>query len=215
MSHARTAPAARALGAVAIVAAALLFTACQPEPAATPSAEPEPTTSLSPRPPGPSPTPIETQAPDVAFAVPATCEEIYSATMLGRLEVENPPLNHPDVTMLSTQNVDLLEIIGGGAATIRCSWGTPSEFGLATNVTVVDDEQAEAIEAELMVSGHACQPLGEGTICRIDQKGVTLDDEEYASGETHFVGGGGWVSTAWINFAPEGYTEDIVDTLWG
>lgn len=213
MSHARTAPAARALGAVAIVAAATLFTACQPEPAGTPSAEP--TTSLSPRPGGTSPSPIESQAPDAEFALPAACEDIYSATMLGRLEVENPPLNHPNVTMLSTQNVDLLEIIESGAPTIRCSWGTPSEFGLATNVTVVDAEQAETIEAELMASGHACEPLGDGTICRIEQKGVTLDDEEYASGETHFVGGGGWVSTAWINFAPEGYSEDIVATLWG
>ena len=49
----------------------------------------------------------------------------------------------------------------------------------------------------------------------MEQKGVTLDDEEYTSGETHYIGGGGWVSTAWINFHPDGYTEDIVDTLWG
>ncbi|MGA7147799.1 MAG: hypothetical protein WBX17_04820 [Microbacterium sp.] len=213
MSHARTAPAARALGAVAIVAAAALFTACQPEPAATPSAEP--TTSVSPRPGGASPTPIESQTPDAEFALPAACEDIYSATMRGRLEVENPPLNHPDVTMLSTQNVDLLEIIDSGAPTIRCSWGTPSEFGLATNVTVIGTEQAATVEAELMASGLACEPYADGTICRIEQKGITLDDEEYASGETHFVGGGGWVSTAWINFAPEGYSEDIVATLWG
>jgi hypothetical protein len=111
--------------------------------------------------------------------------------------------------------VDLLEIIDSGVPTIRCSWGEPSEVGLATNVTGIDAEQAEAIEAQLMASGLACEPHADGIICRIEQKGVTLDDEEYASGETHYLGEGAWVSTAWINFAPEGYTEDIVATLWG
>ena len=36
-----------------------------------------------------------------------------------------------------------------------------------------------------------------------------------AGGETHYVGDGAVVTTAWINFAPEGYTEDVVATLWG
>jgi hypothetical protein len=135
--------------------------------------------------------------------------------MRAGLESENPPLNDPGVTMLSTQNVDLIQIIDGGAPTLRCTWGKPSEYGLATNVTAVDNDQAERVEAELAESGFDCGALGDGTICRIEQKGVTLDDEEYTSGETHFVGPGGWVSTAWINFSPDGYTEDVVATIWG
>jgi hypothetical protein len=214
MPHDRRRLTARAVTAVTVLGlAAALTVACQPEPAATPTSEPTPT--VSPRPGGPSPTPIETELPDDAFTLPAACEEIYSPAMLAQLESENPPLNDPGVTMLSTQNVDLLEIIDGGAETIRCSWGMPSEFGLATNVTVIDAEQATFVEDELVGSGFACEALGEGTVCRAEQRGVTLDDEEYASGETHYLGGGGWVSTAWINFSPEGYTEDIVATLWG
>ena len=205
------------IGAVAVIAIGGSIVGCRPEP--EPSAEP--TTSSSPTSTviaTPTATPIATPTPTAtasAFAVPATCEEIYSAAMLASLKDENPPLNHAGVTMLSTQDVDLLAIIDGGAPTIRCSWGEPSEFGLATNVTVVDSGQTAFVSEQLAAGGFACEPLGEGTICSMEQKGVTLDDEEYASGEVHYVGGGGWVSTAWINFAPDDYTEDIVDTLWG
>jgi hypothetical protein len=52
-------------------------------------------------------------------------------------------------------------------------------------------------------------------VCRIEQKGVTLDDNEYTRGETHYIADDALVTTSWINFAPEGYTEDIVATLWG
>lgn len=212
--HDRRRIAVRSLSAVAVLAiAAALSAGCRPEPA--PQATTDPTPSVSITPTGQTPTPIETQLPDAGFEVPAACEEIYSAAMLDFLEAENPPLNDPGVTMLSTQDVDLIQIIEGGAPTIRCSWGMPGEYGLATNVTSVDAAQAAAIQLALAESGFACEPLGEGTVCRFDQKGITQDDEEYASGETHYVGGGGWVSTAWINFTPEGYTEDIVETVWG
>lgn len=212
MLHDRHRIAVRALGAVAVLAVAAAFTvACRPEPAATP----EPTASVTPRPPGPTPTPIETELPGADFEVPAACEDIYSAAMLDSLEADNPPLNDPGVTMYSTQNVDLLQIIDGDAATLRCSWGMPGEYGLATNVTAVDADQAALVEQQLGASGFECGALGAGTVCRIEEKGVTLDDEIYNGGETHYIGGGGWVSTSWINFNPDGYTEDIVDTIWG
>lgn len=201
------------VGAVVLIAAATSTAGCQPEPDATPTSTTAASPSVSAA--TPTATPAATEPPADAFVVPETCEEIYSTAMLGNLEDENPPLNDPEVTMLSTQDVDLLEIIEGGAPTIRCSWGEPSEFGLATNVTSVDTDEATFIGDQLVASGFECEPLGDGTVCRIEQKGVTLDDEEYTSGETHYVGGGGWVSTAWINFAPDGYTEDIVATLWG
>ncbi|MFE7846455.1 hypothetical protein ACFUTX_14820 [Microbacterium sp. NPDC057407] len=201
-------------GGLALAAAALLVAGCQaaaPEPQQTADATP----SVSPRPPGATPTPIETQTPGATLEVPESCDDIYSGEMRAALESENPPLNDPGVTMLSTQNVDLIQIIDGGAATLRCTWGVPSEFGLATNVTALDADQSETVARELGESGFDCQPLGDGTVCRMEQKGVTLDDKEYTSGETHYVGEGGWVSTAWINFSPEGYTEDIVATIWG
>ena len=201
------------IGCLALVAVAVVAVGCRPEPGGTPSSSPsitmkEPT-------PDPSLSPIETQKPQADFDVPADCTQIYSAAMLAQLQTANPPLNDPGVTMLSTENADLLEIIHGGAPTLRCSWGKPSEYGLATNVTGIDAEQASAILAALPAAGFGCEAMGEGTVCRIEQKGITLDDKEYTRGETHYVGGGGLVTTAWINFAPEGYTEDVVATLWG
>lgn len=202
-----------AIGCVALAALAVVVAGCRPEPAATPSSSPsitvkEPT-------PAPSVSPIETEKPQAGFELPASCEQIYSAAMLASLQSANPPLNDPGVTMLSTENADLLEIIHGGAPTLRCSWGKPSEYGLATNVTVIDADQAEAVLAALPAAGFGCEALGDGTVCRIEQKGVTLDDNEYTRGETHYVGDGAVVTTAWINFAPDGYTEDVVATLWG
>jgi hypothetical protein len=49
-----------------------------------------------------------------------------------------------------------------------------------------------------------------GAPCRLN-----LDDEEVEFGETRFLRGDGRVSTAWVDFTPEGCTEDIVSTLWG
>ena len=149
------------------------------------------------------------------IALPTECEQIYSPQMLASLTAQAPPLNDPGVTMLSTQNAELLEILHSGLPTIRCSWGAPSEFGLATNVSIVDAAQSAAIAAALRGAGFGCEQHAGGTICRADKTVITQDDEQVRQGETHFVRGNGWVSTAWINFAPTGYTEDIVGTLWG
>ncbi|GAA5100864.1 hypothetical protein GCM10025760_38750 [Microbacterium yannicii] len=202
-----------AVGCVALIALVVVVSGCRPEPAATPSSSPSIT--MKDTTPSPSVSPIETQKPQADFELPTACEEIYSDAMLASLQSANPPLNDPGVTMLSTENADLLEIIHGGAPTLRCSWGQPSEYGLATNVTVIDDDQAAAILTALPAAGFGCEALGDGTVCRIEQKGVTLDDKEYTRGETHYVGDGAVVTTAWINFAPDGYTEDVVATLFG
>lgn len=190
------------------------LTACAPEPAA-----PTPSASASSPVATPTPTPVATPTPTATSAadiqLPATCEQIYSAAMLASLDSANPPLNDPGVTMHSTQNAGLLETLSSGIPTLRCSWGTPSEYGLATNVSIVDAEQASAIRQTLDTSGFGCEEAMNGTICRIEQKTITLDDKEVTFGETHYLRGNAWVSTSWINFAPAGYTEDIVATLWG
>jgi hypothetical protein len=201
------------MGCVAVAAVALIATGCRPEPSATPSSSP--TVTLKEPTPSPSMSPVETEKPQASFEVPGSCEQIYSAAMLAQLQSANPPLNDPGVTMLSTENADLLELIHSGAPTLRCSWGQPSEYGLATNVTAIDAKTAADVAAALPAAGFGCEALGDGTVCRIEQKGVTLDDEEYVRGETHYIGEGGLVTTAWINFAPVGYTEDVVATLWG
>ncbi|WP_191906763.1 hypothetical protein [Microbacterium lushaniae] len=42
-----------------------------------------------------------------------------------------------------------------------------------------------------------------------------LGDAEYVRGETHALRDGLWVATGWLNIAPDGYSEDILDTVGG
>jgi hypothetical protein len=198
----------------ALVAASVLFSACRPEPVPSPTAaEPSPSVTVAEPSPSPAPTPTPT-ATAVGFALPKACQDIYSATMLASLNAANPPLNDPGVTMNSTQNADALELLTSGIPTIRCSWGKPSEFGLATNVSVVDAAQSAAILSALRSAGFTCDQVWSGTRCVTEQKMVDQSDKEVTLGETHFLRGTGWVTTAWVNFAPAGYTQDVVTTLW-
>ncbi|MDQ1129142.1 hypothetical protein [Microbacterium sp. SORGH_AS_0888] len=41
-----------------------------------------------------------------------------------------------------------------------------------------------------------------------------MDDKVVTRGETHFLRGNGWITTSWVDDQPDGYTEDIVATLW-
>ncbi|GAA5203840.1 hypothetical protein GCM10025773_35650 [Microbacterium jejuense] len=208
-----------AVGVAALLLIAGAATGCRPEPGpgatSTPGDVPSNTPTLQIKTPTPDPSISPTDKPQAGFEMPQSCEEIYSPAMLAQLQSANPPLNDPGVTMLSSENADVLEIVHSGAATLRCSWGKPSEYGLATNITTIDAAQGATVQSALQSAGFGCEPLGDGTVCRIQQSGVTLDDNPYTRGETHYIGDKALVTTAWINFAPQGYTEDVVATLWG
>jgi len=207
--------AARAVAVTAVILAAVaLTTACRPEPG--PGTTPTPTVTLTPtKAPPATPEPVETNLPDAGFSLPEQCEQLYSAEMLAALNAQNPPLNDPGVTMHATQNAGALELLSSGIPTIRCSWGRPSEFGLATNVSVITAEQSTALVEALQRSGFGCESAWDGTLCLIEQKTIDLDDNEVTLAEAHFVRDDGWVTTSFINFQPDGYTQDIVSTLWG
>lgn len=217
-SAARSSSRAATLIVLGIVVAGSLA-ACAPEPApsastSAPSSAPSDAAPSSPAPTSaePSATPSDAVAADIEL--PAACPEIYSPTMLETLNRDTPPLNDPGVTLLTTEITTGLEIIDV-APTIRCSWGQPSGFGLATSVTIVDADQSEVLLQALLDAGLACEDQRGGTLCRIqgdDREGETI---VASFGETHFLGGNGWVATHWINVDPEGYSEDIIDTLWG
>ncbi|GAA1468559.1 hypothetical protein [Microbacterium thalassium] len=200
--------------AVLVLAGGLCLagTGCQPEPAPTPTPTSTPsaaaTTAVT-----QTPTPIETEKPQ--DALPASCEDAYSAGMLATLTQQIPPLNDPGVTMLSTQNVDLIELLDSGIPTIRCSWGGPSEYGMATNISIIDAGQSQAVLTTLQSTGFACQTYADGWLCSIEERGITFDDQEYSNGEFHYVSDGAWVATSWLNFDATGVTEDIVQHLWG
>ncbi|MDN3495540.1 hypothetical protein QL996_06345 [Planococcus sp. APC 4015] len=194
-----------ALGVVALMTAA-----CAPEPApsASGSVSASPTAS-------PSSSPSTTPAPDESFGFPASCDDLYSPEMRATLEADVPPLNDAGTTMVSTENAEALEALGAATQTIRCSWGPPSERGLATNVTAVTAEQRESLATAFAQNGFSTEDVDGGTLHRIAQEVITLDDELVTKGEIHYLRDGVWVSTRWINVEPEGYTEDIIASLWG
>ncbi len=204
--------------AVAAAAAAVLclgLVGCQPEPVATSAPTPSSSASASPSPsPTGSPSPTETAEAGEEIALPAGCEQIYSPEMLAALQ-QRAPLNDPGITMTSTQNVGALEVLTSGVPTLRCTWGAPNETGLATNVSIVDPAQSAAVVDALAGSGFTCEPIDGGTVCRFERTVITQDDVQVSLTETHVLRGNAWVSTATVDFEAEGYSEDIVATLWG
>ena len=105
-------------------------------------------------------------------------------TMLASLNAANPPLNDPGVTMHSTQNVDALELLNSGIPTLRCSWGQPSEYGLATNVSVVDAARSQRrCSMTLRAAGFALpERVATAPSARSSRRTVDLDDNEVDAG---------------------------------
>ena len=206
--------ASRTLGtavAVGTVALALALTGCVPEPGPGASNSPVPGASQSPSNAPSSPAPTPSAAGEDLEALPGDCEALYSPAMLQSLTEANPPLNHPGVTMDSTEVVAGLELLGSGVPTLRCSWGGPSGYGLATNVTLVTPEQAEVVTAALREGGFACVETGAELRCEMTK---AFEEPKVTTGETHVFRANVWVSTRWINFNPTGYTDDIVAQLF-
>jgi hypothetical protein len=201
---------ASAFAGVALVVAALAACATPPEA----SVSTPPTTSSHP----PSSAALSSPAAlaeheATALVLPAACEDIYSDAMFAHLTATAPPLNDPGHTTPSTELAAGREVLDV-APSLRCTWGGPSEYGLSTNVTIVDAAQSTSVEQAAVESGMTCKPHAGGTICRTWED-FFVDGELYATvGETHYFRDNGWVATHWTNFAPEGYTEDIVATLW-
>ncbi|MCR2815987.1 hypothetical protein [Microbacterium jiangjiandongii] len=196
--------------------------ACQPEPSAsepsgaTPTSTPTAGTAKPDATPDatPEPTPSAT-VPAQDIALPASCDDIYSSAMRGELEANVAPMNDPGVTMPSTQNADALALLESGVPTLRCTWGYPSEKGIATTVALIEPAAASDLVAALRNAGFACGEAQGGTLCRFNETLLSYDDKLVEKGETHFFRGNGWVGTVWLNYGPEGYTEDIASMIWG
>ncbi|OZD55463.1 hypothetical protein CH252_06250 [Rhodococcus sp. 06-1477-1B] len=196
------------LGGVALVAIGTL-TACVPE--AAPGDRPSSSAAGASSAPAGSATPSASPSP-TGTALPASCDDIYSAGMRATLTADVPPLNDPGVTLLSTDQAPLLELLDV-VPTLRCSWGEPGDKGLSTNVSVVTAAQADTVRGTLSSSGFGCETDGDATVCRLEQRGVSLDDKPYERGETQAVSGGYWITTSWVNIDPDGYTKDILAVL--
>ncbi|MFB8893709.1 MULTISPECIES: hypothetical protein [Microbacterium] len=199
-----------------IAAVALLATAC-----ATPAggtASPAPTESAATRSPEPTPSatpsPIETQATNEEIGLPSSCDDIFTGELRATLEAELPPLNDPGVTMYSTENAEALTVLESGVPSLRCTWGTPSDRGVATTVSIVSPADAKLITDSLTSSGFAAEEASGGEYFRTSQQTLSMDEQVVELGETHFFRGNAWIATRWVNYSPDSYTPGIVAQLW-
>lgn len=178
-----------------------------PDPIATPEVSTPPVT---PSPPPTTPPPVVPPDPDAAV-VPGDCSGLYSDSMYTYLSVdEELPLN--DGTALEppfskTETVAAHQI---GLPGLVCTWGSAGHFGLLTQANEVTVAQATAALGALRSAGYNCYEQSLGTRCTLKDAG---DGETW--GESHFLRGNVWLCTFWSNFAPTGYTADMVATLWG
>lgn len=207
----------RRLAAVAlplVMLGALAACAQSPDGAAPSSsgpASPAPTETTE-----PAPTDTATPTADPAgFAVPDACEDVWTPEKFQELAASTV-LNDPGITMLSTEVVEGLEVLDV-APHLRCTWGTPSEWGIATTVAAVDATQTATIVDALGMEGFVCT---EGTVQRCERSQTSPSDTPGAPdvtlGETHLIGEGGWVATHWLNAEVEpGYSDSIAAQLWG
>ncbi len=203
--------------AVALASLALVVTlsGCKPEPVlptATPL-DPSPSATTLPAPtPTVAPTPPTPPAADIAL--PASCEDVFSADMRATMEASGLPLNDPGLTMLSTELVDGLEIMDT-APTLRCTWGYPSEVGIATNVTLVSPEETGRLVAAYQGRGLVCEERAGGETRCEARSTSTSELGEMSFGEIEVFRGNAWITTRWLNADVPDYADDIVQTLWG
>jgi hypothetical protein len=162
---------------------------------------------------GARPVPAETAAAADAAPRPTDCRQVYSPEMIASLEATGLPLNDGSVAdSLGTIDPELSALITADA-TFKCSWGSAGDYGLNTNITQVSEETSTTVLDRLTALGFECAQESQGTRC---VKSETISDElgTNRTGESHFVRDGVWIATHWVNFAPTGYTQDIVSTLW-
>ena len=95
---------------------------------------------------------------------------------------------------------------------LSCRWVSPagpSGSGVSTSVVWVTEEQSAAVEARLPALGFECYEELEGLRCITE---TSTDTDTY--GQSHFLRGGIWLATQWVNAGPDGYTHDMVNTIW-
>lgn len=175
------------------------------------SATPAETSTATPVAPSATPDPAAGAA-----VIPPSCESIYSPGYLETLRATPGVVLNPEWTAtpgqatLGTQEATLLPLLESREH-LDCFWVAPgggSGMGLSTSVSLAASDEQASLVAQLTAAGFGCTEQSGGTRCAVERT-----DEFALWGETHFVGGGLWIATFYVDFAPDGYTDDIVKTL--
>lgn len=197
-----------------LVVAAAVWVVFSPRPESTPEVDPyaRPVPAAIPEP-APVTPPTATLLPGTPK--PASCDEIYSPTMLsafGDLALNPAWTAEPGADVRDgAEDPELLAIINASEH-LSCRWVSPvgaSGSGVSTNVVWVTAEQTAAVEARLRALGMECYEELEGLRC-ITETNTETDN----FGQSHFLRGGIWLATVWVNAGPDGYTHDMVGTIW-
>lgn len=172
-------------------------------------------------PPRPSPAavapavPVEV-APPPSPLIPADCAGVYSRDWEAEFDFElalNPEwLQQPGAELWGTNDPAALELMRERSS-LQCAWVLPEgggDVGIITNLSTVTAEEESTVVDALAAAGLECYAEEGGTRCIVEES-----TDAGASGESHFVREGVWIGTRWANLSANGYTLDIVGTIFG
>lgn len=200
----------RAAAVLAVALAAVALASCMAE--SRPNAEPASTPTRAPAVDSSASASPSSSPSTSAENLPEDCARTVSAEELSRLITAGLRLNDPGFTMLATQQADLLDLLTT-VPTVACTWGPPGTKGIASNISSVDEDQSARIRSALEGAGFGCDDEFDATVCRIEQRGVSLDDQPYVRGEVHALRGGLWVAASWLNVDVDTYVQDVLSTV--
>ena len=160
-------------------------------------------------------TPMPTDAAAVDSRIPTDCSGLYTtdwAPVLAPL-VLNPAWttaagSGPWVATDSTL-AGQLEV----ATALHCNWTSEaggSGQGVITNVASIATEKQGELTASIGSLGFTCYDELGGLRCVTESTG-----DGTTVGESHFIKDGIWIATKWIDVSPDGYTHDMVNTVFG
>ncbi|HLP23402.1 MAG TPA: hypothetical protein VK139_05110 [Microbacteriaceae bacterium] len=189
---------AAAVAVVAITAVGVALTerpapiAARPQPSATETA-----------------TPVPTPEPSI---IPASCDGIYTRDWAKELA---PFVLNPDWTKTDGgigTNARTLEVLLAPNVRLTCHWGKETgggDSGIITSVAQLDDAGVAEVKARINELNWTCFDVSGGVRCITEES-----DPNGTWGESHFLRDGVWVATRWVNLAPDGYTADIISSIW-
>ncbi|ANP73956.1 hypothetical protein [Cryobacterium arcticum] len=193
---------------------AAIYVVNLPRPANTPGldagARPAPTES-------PAPEPVTSPTAVVAPGTPqpSSCAEIYSPAMkqaFGDLVLNPKWTTQPGADVGDGAYDPELVAVITSSEHLTCRWASPagpSGSGVDTSVVWLSPEQTTTVTERLAELGYGCYEELGGLRCLTESETGGL-----LVGESHFLRGGVWLATRYTNAGPDGYTHDIINTLW-
>jgi hypothetical protein len=153
-----------------------------------------------------------------AGQLPGSCDQLYSTAMVdtltaGNLALNPARLNDPGANVTFAPADEQLRTLIDANESLQCIWVTPeggSGIGIGTAVVLVDAVERDQVTGRLRSLGFSCVDEREGLRCETESS-----SDEGTFGESHFLRDDLWVSTQYGDVPlPEGYTLDIINSLW-